>query len=81
MSSPETTVCAAPARDTEARCPKCRSRDFEVSYIDAVEQTNGVRDGRWDGVFHDSAMPDRISAHGKCVKCNHKWRFRRGWID
>jgi hypothetical protein len=76
MSDPKTT-----ARDTEARCPKCRSRSFSVSYIDACESSAPVINGQWAGVFEMSAMPVRTSAHGECARCKHSWRFRNGWID
>lgn len=69
------------ARDTEARCPKCKSRSFRVTYVDACETANEVVEGLWAGVFEVSAMPLRTAAHGDCAQCNHSWRFRNGWID
>jgi Zn finger protein HypA/HybF involved in hydrogenase expression len=68
-------------RDTQARCPKCRSRDFTVTYVDECVASNTVKDGRWVGVFEESAMPTRKGAYGSCPKCKHEWRFRNGWID
>ena len=69
------------SRDTKARCPKCGSRTFKVYYVDACEMVNDVVDGRWAGTFEDSAMPSRISANGKCHRCEHSWKFRNGYID
>ncbi|MDB5848239.1 MAG: hypothetical protein JWP29_1991 [Rhodoferax sp.] len=74
-------MTAAPARDTEARCPKCRSRDFKVTYTDLHQTSNTVRNGRWAGVFGETAMPQRQEAYGDCLRCQHAWRFRNGWID
>lgn len=76
-----TEVRAIRPRDTEAQCPKCRSRDFKVTYVDECELSNEVRDGRWMGTFEQSALPSRLSAHGDCKKCKHAWKFRNGYID
>lgn len=80
MSTDSQTTLDRP-RDTEAQCPKCRSRDFNVTYVDEVESSNEVKDGRWVSTFEESSMPSRVSAHGNCKRCNHAWRFRNGYID
>lgn len=70
-----------PARDVDARCPKCRSRDFTVTCIDEHSFSARVQDGRWLAAFTESAMPSRTAAYGNCTRCNHEWKFRNAWID
>lgn len=68
-------------RDTNARCPKCRSRSFDVTYLDEHSMTSTVIDGRFATPFEVSSMPSRTGAYGECSSCKHQWRFRHGWIN
>lgn len=69
------------ARDTEKKCPQCGSRSFRVTYEEVVQSSNRVVDGRWVGVFVESAMPSRKAAYGECTRCEHAWRFRTDYVD
>jgi hypothetical protein len=68
-------------RDTKARCPKCKSRDFKVTVTETCQASNFVRNGMWIGTFDESCMPERTAAYGDCAKCKHGWRFRSAYID
>lgn len=63
-------------RDTEVRCPKCKSRDFKVTVVEACQASNDVRNGMWASTFDESAMPHRTEAYGDCARCKHEWRIR-----
>lgn len=65
-------------RDVDGRCPKCRSRTFELFTFEEFEIGRSVVDGYYAEDESGTGQRDRVRAHGKC-RCGHEWRFRKAW--
>lgn len=61
---------------TRVRCPKCRSRDLELTEVGYWTSSWIVIKGRTvrkEG-YHEPGGMDRVDA--ECRKCKHLWRVR-----
>jgi hypothetical protein len=60
------------------RCPRCRSTSFTAFAAELCEFSAPVVNGEAVEPYSSSALPERISCHGKC-RCGHVWRFKDKW--
>jgi hypothetical protein len=67
---------------TGRRCPKCRSRTFDVTETTEALMTWNVTDGQFNrrmGFTEFGGFVGRLSAH--CIPCGHIWTMRADQID
>lgn len=65
----------------DCRCPACGSRDVNVYEHFLVSDLYEVRDGKLVDRIGDSLPQATGSVDGECVKCRHRWRFRKNPIQ
>ncbi|RUW56822.1 hypothetical protein [Mesorhizobium sp. M8A.F.Ca.ET.021.01.1.1] len=66
---------------TARRCPKCRSRSFQI--VEVVEMMNvwEVENGHFDRQrSSDTEFGSFLGVYGNCG-CGHKWSFKADQID
>jgi hypothetical protein len=61
---------------TELRCPKCRSRDLQLTETGEHHTTWDVRKGKLNrsAGYHNPGLMLRVT--GKCIACEHLWTVR-----
>jgi hypothetical protein len=67
---------------TNRRCPKCKSKSFNVTETTEALMTWSIVNGQFDrdeGFTEFGGFVDRLSAH--CFKCDHRWVMRADQID
>lgn len=61
---------------TAIRCPRCRSRDLEVTEMVEVTTTWLVSGGRLDMADGIQEVGSGVGVECECSKCKHRWRVR-----
>ena len=62
---------------THIRCPKCRSKDLQLTEIGDVSLTWNVIGGAFDRAEGYREYGGLHSVVGECSKCDHRWRIKK----